>query len=304
VLAARRPVRVAVWGGVAVLFAGSLLAPLDLTAVAGLAAAMAVALHAALRSRLPAPERFLWLLLAGGVTCVLLPEVVYVRDAFDGGPLQRMNTIFKLGYQAWLLLALAAACALPWAGLWLPRRGWAPWAAVAAVLALLGLVYPYAGTYARRDGFSRSPTLDGLGWLRDRAPGDPRAIDWLRAHAPPAAVVLESVGDDYSAFGHGRISTFTGRATVLGWEGHEVQWDHDPGSRRADVDRLYRTRSAAEARRLLARYGVGYVVVGPIERTDYGDAGLAKWDTLGRRVLDRDGTTVWALGPPATRAAP
>jgi hypothetical protein len=36
-------------------------------------------------------------------------------------------------------------------------------------------------------------------------------------------------------------------------------------------------------------------VVGPIERADYGDAGLAKWDQLGRRVFDRDGTTVWEL---------
>jgi hypothetical protein len=37
------------------------------------------------------------------------------------------------------------------------------------------------------------------------------------------------------------------------------------------------------------------VVVGPIERTAYGDAGLAKWDALGRRVLARAGTTVWAV---------
>ena len=39
-----------------------------------------------------------------------------------------------------------------------------------------------------------------------------------------------------------------------------------------------------------------YVVVGPIERADYGDAGIAKWDELGRRVFDRDGTAVWDLG--------
>ena len=59
--------------------------------------------------------------------------------------------------------------------------------------------------------------------------------------------------------------------------------------------RLYVTRDLAEARRLLARYGVGYVVFGPIERTDYGDDGLAKWDELGRRVYERQGTTVWEL---------
>jgi uncharacterized membrane protein len=46
---------------------------------------------------------------------------------------------------------------------------------------------------------------------------------------------------------------------------------------------------------LLARYRVGYVVVGPLEHTTYGDAGDAKWGELGRRVFSRAGTTVWAL---------
>ena len=163
------------------------------------------------------------------------------------------------------------------------------------VLLLLGLVFPYAGNHARREGFSRAPALDGLGWLRERAPGDVAAIAWLRERAAADAVVLEAVGPDYSAFGHARMSTFTGRPAVLGWEGHVRQWGHDPAGREDDVRTLYTTATAATARPLLARYGIRYVVVGPIERSDYGDAGLAKWDELGRRVLDRDGTTVWEL---------
>ena len=46
---------------------------------------------------------------------------------------------------------------------------------------------------------------------------------------------------------------------------------------------------------LLDRYDVRYVVVGPLERTEYGDAGVAKWDELGERVYDADGTIVWEL---------
>jgi YYY domain-containing protein len=295
VLATRRPLRTAVWSAVALIFALSLLAPADFAGVAALAAGVAVAVGALLSRRLGAPERFLWLLIAGGLICLLLPEVVYVRDEFDGSDLYRMNTVFKLGYQAWVLLAIAAACALPWAGAWLPRPAWPFWAAFTAILLLLGAVYPYAGTYARKSGFAASPSLDGLAWLRPSAPGDPGAMDWLRTHTPGSAVVLEAVGEDYSAFGHGRISTFTGRATVLGWPGHEVQWDHEPGGRETDVKTLYTTTDVAQARPLLARYHVGYVVFGPIERTTYGDAGLAKWDQLGRRVYDHDGTIVWRL---------
>jgi uncharacterized membrane protein len=58
------------------------------------------------------------------------------------------------------------------------------------------------------------------------------------------------------------------------------------------------TTDTRAASALIARYGVRYVVVGPIERTDYGDAGLVKWDRLGRRAFDRDGTIVWALSRP------
>jgi YYY domain-containing protein len=279
VLASPRPGRLAVWIAVGAAFTLSLLAPLDYSQIAALAALTGVAAHAAFRAELGQAERFLWVLIAVAVGCLLVPELVYVRDEFEGTVNYRSNTVFKLGYHAYLLLAVAAACAVPWAGRWLPRRLWTGWAAVAAVLLLLGLVYPYAGPYAKTRGYSASPTLDGLGWLRERAPGD--------------AVILESVGPDYSLFGHARMSTFSGRPTVMGWAGHELQWKHDPGSRIDDVKRLYTATTPEEARPLLDRYGIRYVVVGPIERADYGDAGLAKWDRLGRRVFDRDGTTIW-----------
>ena len=228
-----------------------------------------------------------WVLSAAGVACLLGPEVLYVRDEFDGGPLFRMNTVFKLDYQAWLLLGLAGIGALAWWRTWLPRRAARLLVGAVAAVALAGaLVYPIAGTYARKGGFDRSPTLDGLGWLRDRAPGDVAAIDWLNDNAPGRAVVLESVGEDYSAFGHARISTFTGLPTVLGWPGHELQWGHDAGSRQEDVATLYETTDEETARELLDRYGIRYVVVGPLERTDHGDAGVAKWDRLGERVFE------------------
>jgi uncharacterized membrane protein len=237
-----------------------------------------------------------WLLIAGGVACLLGPELLYVRDEFDGGPLYRMNTVFKLGYQAWLLLGLAGIGALAWRGEWLARRPlrWTLGPA-AALLAAAALVYPVAGTYARKDAFARAPTLDGLRWLRDRSPGDVGAIEWLNDEAEGSEVVLESVGEDYSAFGHARISTFTGLPTVLGWPGHELQWGHRVGTRREDVARMYESPTTAGAEDLLRRYAVRWVVVGDLERTEYGDGGVAKWDELGRRVFESDGTTVWRL---------
>jgi uncharacterized membrane protein len=237
-------------------------------------------------------------LLGGGLLCLLIPEVIYVKDSFAGSDLYRMNTVFKLGYNAWLLLGIAGAPVIVWTWGYLGRHARLAriaWALPMVILVALAAVYPVAGTYARKGGFRQSPHLDGLRWLSASAPGDPEAIDWLNAHAPHGSVVLEAVGDDYSAFGHARISTFTGLPTVMGWAGHELQWTHDPGRRRQQVEQMYKAPDAASVQPLLDQYDVRYVVVGPLERTTYGDAGVAKWDQLGRRVFDRDGTIVWEL---------
>ncbi len=292
----RRPGRNAVWIAVAAVFGGSLLAALEYAHVALLAVALLIALGALFSARVEPAARLVWLLVAGGVACLLGPELLYVRDEFDNGPLYRMNTVFKLGYQAWLLLGLAGIGALAWRREWLVRRS-LRWTLgpLALLLVAASFVYPLAGTYARKDAFTHAPTLDGLGWLRDRAPGDVGAIDWLNDEAAAGEVVLESVGDDYSAFGHARISTFTGLPTVLGWPGHELQWGHDAGTRKADVASIYESPTTAAVAELLRRYRVRYVVVGPLELTEYGDAGVAKWDRLGQRVYSRDGTSVWRL---------
>jgi len=297
-LGSPRPLRTAAWSGIAALVIGSLLAPADLAGAALLAVLVAVALRAAW-TRPIAAERFGWLLIAAGIALVLGPELLYVRDEFDDSALFRMNTVFKLGYQAWILLAIMAACLLPWGRRWLPDALWRAWAPIALILFALTAIYPVAGAYARKGAFGDGPRLGGLRWLAQDAPGDVAAIGWLRDNADGDAVVLEAVGDDYSEFGHARISTFSGRPTVLGWPGHELQWGHDPGPRRADVERIYRDPDPAAVVPLLRRYGVDYVVAGPLERADYGDDGLAKFDRLGRRVLDRAGTTVWELQLPA-----
>ena len=82
-----------------------------------------------------------------------------------------MNTVFKLGYQAWLLLGLGGVMAFAWRREWLPSRAAriAAGSALAAML-LAAAVYPLAGTYASRGGFAAGLTLDGLGWLRARPP--------------------------------------------------------------------------------------------------------------------------------------
>ena len=249
---ARQPVAAAharVERGGGDLRAGRCSRPPDLAGPAVVAALLAVALGALFSSRLGAPERFFWLLVAGGLICVLTPElVVRARRVRRQRPVPHEH-----GLQARLPGVAAAGDRR--------RVRAAVGGRMAAAPGVAGVGDGHGGAPAARRRVPvrrhlraqgrlqrRAPTLDGLAWLRERAPGDPAAIDWLRARTPGTAVVLEAVGEDYSAFGHARISTFTGRATVLGWPGHELQWDHEPGSREADVRTLYTTTSLTTAR--------------------------------------------------------
>ena len=114
-------------------------------------------------------------------------------------------------------------------------------------------------------------TLDGLEFLRRGEPGEYDAIVWLNNEAEPGRIV-EAVDNGYSNYG--RISGATGRATVLGWEGHQKQWRGDDSAfagRSHDVETIYQGTDGAETRRLLELYGVRWLVVGPRERDTYGD---------------------------------
>ncbi len=210
---------------------------------------------------------FTGLLLTFGV------EFVYLRDQFG----TRMNTVFKFYFQTWTLLSIAAAYAVFYLSRTLRGLARGAWFAGLALLLGASLIYPALAIPNRADAFQKTPTLDGMAWIRDTNPSDYAAIQWLAANAPRGATIVEAVGDEYS-YGN-RISMATGLPTVLGWFGHESQWrgntrlfqDAAAGiDRAADVARLYQTLDVTETLTLLDKYAIKFVVVGSEERTKYG----------------------------------
>ena len=94
-------------------------------------------------------------------------------------------------------------------------------------------------------------------------------------------VIAEAVGNDYSSAA--RISAATGVPAILGWGGHEDQWRGSSKlrvGRFEDVNSLYTTTDVTAMNQILKKYGVTYVYVGPLERSTYGEAGLAKFKPL------------------------
>jgi uncharacterized membrane protein len=224
------------------------------------------------------------LLLAGiGLLLVYAPEFVYLLDNF--GPNMRMNTVFKFYYQGWLLMGLAGVFGVMVS---FARRGGATVLGIGAILLMgAGMVYPMAGIPAKAGLFrSPEPTLDAIAYIAQWNPDEYAAIQWVRANTPPDATVLEAKGASYRA-DYNRISTTTGRATLMGWDGHQSQWRGEAfgemaQGRDAALDAIYRQAPAQAFEEALAVWGIDYVYIGPIERSVYNlpPGGEARFDQL------------------------
>ena len=241
---------------------------------------------------------------AMGIALLLGPELYYVVDSFGN----RMNTVFKLYYQAWAVLAVAAPLTLYLGirsalqgGLWLRRAGVAAGLGFAALA--VGALYLPAGMALTMNATTGGQyTLDATAFLREHAPGEHAAIEWLRANAQAGDVIVEAVGDDYSTYG--RVASFTGLPSPLNWPGHQLQWrgtSEPQTGRREDVQALYTAPDPAAAEVLVERYGVRYVVLGPRERGAYGVDSLDHLAPALSPAFSHEDVQVYAVTDDATR---
>ncbi len=215
------------------------------------------------------------------------------------GDIGRMNTLFKYYLEVWVFMAIAAAYML-WrlsaAGLRrVDFRGpVVVWMVVLAILVGSSLIYTALGTRDRlADRFVElPPSLEGTAymaqaehWERGETfplSWDYEAIRWLQDNVEGSPVVLEAHMEQYR-WG-GRFANYTGLPTIIGWPWHQVQQRFDyreqVEERAGHVHLAYETTDVGTAVELMRRYGVSYVVVGDLERLNYGDAGLAKFEEM------------------------
>ena len=212
------------------------------------------------------PEPFIFLLILFGTLLVLAPEFVYLKDGFGN----RMNTVFKFYYQAWLMWSLAAAFGTI-VLLRELRDAWR-WVFTVVVILVIGmaLVYPMIAFDTKTYGFNPQDgfRLDASYHLNNSSPDDAAAINWLQT--APLGIVAEAVGGQYSEYA--RAATYSGQPDVIGWPGHEGQWRGgytEVGSRPEDIKSLYETRNWEEAKFILDKYDIQYVYVGNLERNTY-----------------------------------
>jgi uncharacterized membrane protein len=211
-----------------------------------------------------------------------------------------MNTIFKLHLQAWLLASVAAASlgAAAFGTLARPlRRVFAAGLLALAAAAVSTSVAASIGLLRFPKMASPGPSLDGTRYLAERDPDALAAYRFLNRHVVGVPVVLEGIGRPYGD--SLRVAMHTGLPAAVGWEPHLLQQARERGEvrrRAAEVDRFYATTDRADAGRILDRLRADFVLVGPLERSRYPAAGLAKFGDWGRleRVFERGGVALYA----------
>ncbi|MCW5876619.1 MAG: glycosyltransferase family 39 protein [Anaerolineales bacterium] len=258
-------------------------------------------------------KRLVVFLVGTGLFLTLLVEVIRLQ-----GDVSRMNTVFKFYLQAWVLLGGSAALALAWTlediAEW--AAGWRTfWQTAAAILLACGALFLLQGATAKMaDRMTQDAPrgLDGMAYMqhafyfdRDQRldlSQDHAAIRWLQENVAGSPVIIEAHTSEYR-WG-GRISVYTGLPAVLGWNWHQRQQrEFVPGNdiwgRVAEIENFYTTTDPAQARAILDKYGVSYIILGQLERAFYPGEGLAKFaeaeGRLWRAVFRLNDTVIYEV---------
>lgn len=261
----------------ALCFLGSLIVPVPLLVICGLPVVVVWLLLE--RDIRLTPANVALVLYAIAMIMTLIPEFFYLNDYYGGS---RMNTIFKVYYQVWVLMAVASALAA--ISIWKTLRHHVvsryALPALLAVIVAGGLTYPVVAGHQWLDWRSPDRTwsgVDGLAYLnRDqdgRYAGEYQAIQWLLDHANEDDIILTAGGGEWR-YEIGRVSSGSGVPTLIGWAGHERQWHlGDPAfqavvnQRVEAINALYNIPPSPEA---LDRYGVTLIYIGPTETEGIG----------------------------------
>ena len=215
---------------------------------------------------------------------IIIPEFIYVKDIYPAH--YRANTMFKLTYEAFIMLSIACGYIIVKILANLNNKKFLILFFIPTLILLyLVFSYPVFAINSYYDNLKDYKGIDGLSYMKKDHIEDYELINWINKNINNQPVILEAVGDSYTDFA--RISANTGLPTVLGWPVHEWLWrgTYEVVSPRVEeVKIFYTTKDIKNAREIIKKYNVSYFVVSKLEKQKYPDLNEENIKNLGKIV--------------------
>ena len=240
---------------------------------------------------------FVLILILLSTVLIIIPEFMYVKDIYP--TYYRANTMFKLVYEAFIMLSLCSAYILIKLIFSIKRKKiLMPFLVTTIILLSLVLIYPVFAINSYYQDLKNYHGLNGTHYLLSLYPADYNLINWINKNIKGQPVILEANGDSYTDYA--RISANTGLPTVIGWPVHEWLWrgTYDiVAPRIADVQTLYTTRSINVAKEVIKKYNISYVVTSTLERQKYSNINEQTFIKLGKLIYQNGGARLYKITP-------
>tara|TARA_B110000438_G_C15627024_1_gene569198 strand:- start:44 stop:886 length:843 start_codon:yes stop_codon:yes gene_type:complete len=199
------------------------------------------------------------ILLITSLSILIIVENIHLIDSFGN----RMNTIFKAYYQVWIILSISLPLLIvKISSVFKDLKGLRIVYLGIAITIGLSFVQNYSLLLDNSNKFTKDFGFNNLEYINKKIPGVTKSVDYLINNTDEDSIIYSGEGVDYTDSSY--FSVFTGRATPLGWPGHESQWrgnDSEIYERKSDLKKLETLNDKEEIINILNKYSIDYYIV-------------------------------------------